>query len=340
MPSRRQRRRAALPVLLIVALACGLGGDGPSDPTNVGMVPVPTKAGEPIGPPATATISTEGGTLSTPDGALTVTIPAGAVAAPTEFSITPIVNTARGALSGAFRLGPEGTTFAEPVTLTFKGPEAYPSTGGGIGDVGVAYHDASGFWLPLPSVTRDEGANTLSVETAHFSDWTLLWQTGTPTAEGPIRLVQTIDVPFSAQGRATVYLQSETAGFTEYILAGSLTVPSTIAVGSDTCVPDQTTKSWANAAEIDRVKGVFRWGIGVHWTLTCTATGGAVTTRVMTASFDTMNINLGGRCPPGNYEPGQFAEPEFLQASDFSLCEGLICEVCERSAPPQRERFA
>ncbi|HEX8780607.1 MAG TPA: hypothetical protein VF728_05510, partial [Nocardioides sp.] len=322
MPTRR-RRRAALPVLLIVALACGLGSDGPGDPGVVGLTPVPTPRGEPLGPPTSQTISAEGGTLSTPDGALTLSVPAGAVTSPTEFTITPIENTARGAVAGAFRLEPEGATFAAPVTLTFQGLEDYPQ-GADIADVGVEYQDQDGYWQRVEPATRNGGANTISVTTAHFSDWALAWTTGIPLAEGPIQLLQTVGIPFGAQGRAAVYLKDESANFTSYVLAGTLTVPATIMVGSDVCVPDQTTKSWANIAEIDKAKGVFRWGIGVHWTLTCTAPGGAVRTEVMPALFDTLGINL-IRCT-GAYDPGQFAELEFLRGAYTSDCgaEGAV----------------
>jgi hypothetical protein len=316
----RHRSRAVLPVLLVVS-ACGLGSDG--EPKIVGLAPVPTRPGAPVGPPTSATISTEGGSLSTPDGALSISIPPGAVTSPTEFTITPIANTARGAAAGAFRLAPHGAAFAVPVTLTFRGPEGYPA-GGSILDVGVFYQDHDGYWQRVEPATRNGGANTVSVATDHFSDWGLAWTSGTPVAEGPIELFQTIDIPFNAQGRAAVYLQEDLASVTTYVLAGTLTVPATISVGSDVCVPDQTTKSWVNAASIDKAKGVFRWGIGVYWTLTCTAPDGAVTTQFMPAVFDTMGINL-GRCP-GAYDPGQYAELDFMKGAYTTNCgvEGSV----------------
>src|SRR5574342_363987 len=268
MVVRRHRGRAALPVLLIVAIACG----GDATPEVVGLAPVPTRPGAPEGPPSSASISAEGGTLSTPDGALSISIPAGAVTSPIEFTITPIANTARGAVAGAFRLGPDGATFARPVTLTFKGPAEYPPRGG-LGDVAVVTQDRDGYWQRVEPATRDGGANSISIVTDHFSDWALVWTSGTPVAEGPIELFQTVGIPFNAQGHAAVYLMNDSASFTTYVLAGTLTVPATIAVGSDTCVPDQATKSWANIAEIDKARRVFRWGTGVFWTLTCTSPG-------------------------------------------------------------------
>ncbi|HEU4385626.1 MAG TPA: Calx-beta domain-containing protein [Anaeromyxobacteraceae bacterium] len=319
MAAPRDRRRAALAVLLIVS-ACGLGSD--AGPKVGGLVPVPTRPGAPLGPPTSATISGEGGTLSSPDGALSIYVPPGAVTSPTEFTITPIAATARGAVAGAFRLGPEGATFAVPVTLTFRGPEQYPQ-GGSIEDVGVFHQNRDGYWHRVEPAARDGRANTISVAAEHFSDWALAWTSGEPVAEGPIQLFQTLDIPFSAQGRAAVFLKDDSAAFTTYVLSGTLTVPATILVGNDVCVPDQITKSWVNIAEIDKARGVFRWGTGVHWTLTCTSPGGGVTTRTMPASFDTMGINF--QCP-GSYDPGQYAELDFLKGAYTANCgaEGQV----------------
>lgn len=62
---------------------------------------------------ATQIIGSAGGTLSLPQAGLTVTVPAGAVAYPTVFSVT--------ALAGrpvAYEFGPHGTKFAKPLTMT------------------------------------------------------------------------------------------------------------------------------------------------------------------------------------------------------------------------------
>ena len=58
-------------------------------------------------------IGSGGGTLTVPGAGLTVTVPAGAVAYPTAFSVT--------ALAGrpvAYELGPHGSKFAKPLTMT------------------------------------------------------------------------------------------------------------------------------------------------------------------------------------------------------------------------------
>ena len=61
----------------------------------------------------TKVIGSGGGTISVPDAGLTVSVPAGAVYYPTNFTVT--------ALAGrpvAYEFGPHGTKFAKPLTMT------------------------------------------------------------------------------------------------------------------------------------------------------------------------------------------------------------------------------
>jgi hypothetical protein len=61
----------------------------------------------------TQLIGSGGGTISVPDAGLTVSVPAGAVSYPTNFTVT--------ALAGrpvAYEFGPHGAKFAKPLTMT------------------------------------------------------------------------------------------------------------------------------------------------------------------------------------------------------------------------------
>jgi hypothetical protein len=325
----RTARLAVAATLALSLLGCGptaRKSNGETfPPAEGGLVRMPTARGAQLAPPTSVVIEPSGGRLESADGALAIAVPPGALAERTEFTVAPIANTARGAIGPAFRLGPEGRTFSTPITLTFRAPEKYP-TGVSIAGVGVEYQDARGFWHRVENVTRDAAARTVSVTTDHFSDWALTWQMGTAAAEGPIQLTQTVGVPFTAFGRATVFLQGDDATDTSYLLTGTLTVPSQIAIGDETCEPDQVTKTLPpNIAELHKSSPpVFRWGINVAWNLRCTAPGGAVTTRLVPTLFDTMYINL-TRCG-GFYEPGQIADPAHLKGAYTSNCgaEGLV----------------
>ncbi len=127
--------------------------------------------GTPTGDSTEVTIGPDGGKLSA--GALTVSIPAGALERETLVSATPISSTAPGARGQAFRLEPEGTTFAEPVTVTFTyGDDDLAGTSAEA--LLVAFQHGSGVWAIPVDVTVDGAGQQVSVETTHFSDWSMV----------------------------------------------------------------------------------------------------------------------------------------------------------------------
>ncbi len=166
-------------VVLVAALLQGCGGSsssGSSDAvgSNQQITPTPqaivTAAGTTIGPAVTTSIDASGGTLVSADGRLTITVPANAVSAATTFSIQPITAMAPTSIGASYRLEPEGVTFAVPIQLTFSVPEAGISRSS-ISMLGLAYQDSAGHWNWVAGQSRDTTANTVSVTTSHFSDW-------------------------------------------------------------------------------------------------------------------------------------------------------------------------
>jgi hypothetical protein len=117
-------------------------------------------------------IGPAGGKLVSRDGKIQVDIPAGAVAANTTFGITAITSTSDAGLGGAYRITPH-IKFSKPVTLTM-------SYAGQIDSVGSpcyllpGYQDSTGAWKMVTKRTINEQQQTVSVQTDHFSDWTLL----------------------------------------------------------------------------------------------------------------------------------------------------------------------
>src|SRR6185295_4761394 len=61
----------------------------------------------------TTTIGSDGGTISIPEAGVTVTVPSGALSAPTVISMT-----ARAGAPIAYDFAPHGITFAQPLTFT------------------------------------------------------------------------------------------------------------------------------------------------------------------------------------------------------------------------------
>src|SRR5690606_9230525 len=123
----------------------------------------------PDGTPTSATIDAAGGTLASSDGRLTLTVPAGALAAGTVVTIQPITPTAPGALGSGYRLSPDGVTFTQPVTLTFTYPVDV-ATSTVPQSLRVVTRDDRGYWQVVPA-THDVGQRRLAVTTTHFSDW-------------------------------------------------------------------------------------------------------------------------------------------------------------------------
>ena len=166
--------RFRLPGHLLAALtvlaACGGGrATGPSPSRE----PAHTAVGTPTGPLVSQTIGAGGGTLASADGALTVTIPAGALASDQTIGVQAISAQSPGATGAAYRLTPEGLTFAQPVTLVF-GYEAADISGSAPELLWIASQQADRSWLLATGVTLDPAAQTLTVSTTHFSDWTRL----------------------------------------------------------------------------------------------------------------------------------------------------------------------
>ncbi len=157
--------KRAIPWMVLLPLVFAYGALAQGD-----AEPLVTESGRPIGLPATATIGPEGGEVRSPDGALTVTFPPGALAAETEVGVQSISNHAPLGLGGGYRLTPEGVDFAEPVTLTFAYDDGVLA-GQPAELLWFISQNASGSWSPQRSSVVDTEAKTVTVSVRHFSDW-------------------------------------------------------------------------------------------------------------------------------------------------------------------------
>jgi hypothetical protein len=152
------------------AAAGGQAGTSPDGGTPDGGAAViaVTAVGTQSSAPATAVIGPNGGTVTSADQRLTITIPAGALSANTTIGIGSITNTAPGGMGTAFRLTPNGQTFAAPVTLTYK-PAGELDTD--PTQVGLAFQTAAGSWQIVPGIVPDTTAGTFTSTTTHFTDY-------------------------------------------------------------------------------------------------------------------------------------------------------------------------
>ena len=131
--------------------------------------PVVTAVGSPVGLASRARIGPDGGTLATSDGKLELIVPAGALSAETELSLTPISSEAPLGIGPAVRLTPDGTTFSTPAKLVLHYESFAGSTAPEL--MLAASQDAMGRWVPAGAPRHDAAAKTLTVDLPHFSDW-------------------------------------------------------------------------------------------------------------------------------------------------------------------------
>lgn len=157
-----------LPLLIIIALGCRFF----SEQHHADFVFPPTEIGTPQGDKVISEIGPAGGAISTPDGRLTLTIPANAVSGNTAFSIQPISNTAQDGIGLAYRLEPGGQAFAKPleVSIRFNDDDVQTTYPGALR---LAYQDQSGAWHEQGSTVLDATKLQVSFSTTHLSDWAL-----------------------------------------------------------------------------------------------------------------------------------------------------------------------
>jgi collagen type VII alpha len=150
--------RSSLSFGVCVAMVLGAAACGSSLPTqNKEMT--------------SAVVGPSGGMLASSDGALQVAIPAGALPSNVTVTIVPTTPPGSGAIGTTYEIGPTGTQFAMPVTLTFD----YGATSlGGVDPslLRVATF-AAGSWQLLSGASFDTQAQTVSGTTTHLSPYGL-----------------------------------------------------------------------------------------------------------------------------------------------------------------------
>ncbi|MBK9983914.1 MAG: hypothetical protein IPP15_16365 [Saprospiraceae bacterium] len=156
----------AFTLCMLLNIHCGK--DDPVNPNN--QQPLVTPVGSPTGIPSSTSIDASGGTLTSTDGVLKLTIPAGAVSSTTIFSIQPLSNNCPGGAGSAYRLSPEGLTFAQPVTILFNYADSIVANENYLA---IAYQDVDHTWFAPKIISSTASVNQISVQTKHFSDWSI-----------------------------------------------------------------------------------------------------------------------------------------------------------------------
>ena len=165
----------ALAALLFAGGACKKESNNNTEQPQP-VQPVVRPVGTSKGAVVSKLIGAAGGNISSGDGVVTVTIPAGALAANTTIGIEPVTNTNIAAIGQtAYRLTPHGQTFTKPVDIRFSWEEHADSIGL-LPTLGLAYQKGDGVWKFVGANSVDETDQTITFKTTHFSDWSLMNQ--------------------------------------------------------------------------------------------------------------------------------------------------------------------
>lgn len=163
---------ALLMLLWVMIIISGCKKNNPvgSEPGNLIS---PRPAGEPVSDGVFQWVGTEGGTIISEDGRLTITIPEGALSQETEIVIQPLANTSLSGIGYAYRLTPHGNVFNKEVTISFsyKHAEQFLSNNEAVE---IAWQNDEGKWICYGDAINDKVSKTIRVNTNHFSDWNLI----------------------------------------------------------------------------------------------------------------------------------------------------------------------
>jgi hypothetical protein len=129
----------------------------------------------------TKSIGNEGGELKGSDGILTLAIPNGAIPAETKVGIQVTNEVAANGIGKVYTLTPEGTEFTKPVSVSLQ------YTDEDIKDIAparlaIAYKKDDNTWQVMRTLISDNTTKTVTTETTHFSQWSLI--DGAPVITG------------------------------------------------------------------------------------------------------------------------------------------------------------
>lgn len=160
-------------------------------------------------PLTTQVVGATGGRITSPDGSLSLDVPAGALAADTAITVVEVSAANQSELVRAqkptrvYRLEPSGLTFAQPVTATIDLP---PSADGHLA-FAVLYSGDK--FQPLQALTLAFGASQLrmTAQLDHFSELLVLEEQGTTAvatvAPRAIKVGETLDATLSVSKGAS-----------------------------------------------------------------------------------------------------------------------------------------
>jgi hypothetical protein len=298
------RRPAVLLSLLAAVAACGKGR-----PAAMAARPHPTARGTPTGKVVSLGLGPGGGELSLPadaGGTLTVSVPAGAVAAGDSIVLTvaEITNEAPAGQGGAFRIDTGGRSLVHPAALTFVAP-------GGADAAGLAptFQDPSGYWLRPRGLLR--APTTVGTSALTAADWTLMSASTARDLQASVTVTSTLGGAFGASAASYLDFWSEDAWGSTYVQWGTITASPQLVLPDATCdvatpgeplsigvaevllVADPGSPGGGGTRGNPAIPAGFQWGLDGHWDVT-QSSGAGTCPSFAELSIDTLGISATG----------------------------------------------
>ncbi|TLV01489.1 hypothetical protein [Dyadobacter luticola] len=130
----------------------------------------PTPVGQPVGDPFSKTIGPAGGSISSPDGRLKFTFPAGAIAKETTIKVQPVENHAPGGVGLGYAVTPTNIPLEKDAVVAWKYEDA-DMDGSAPEALGMAYQDEKGVWQGRADVKIDKEKHTVEVPVSKLAPW-------------------------------------------------------------------------------------------------------------------------------------------------------------------------
>jgi hypothetical protein len=156
------------PAAMVLVCACSGGGGAGNggQPDGAAMPSGGPDAGVPVGGSGEVTqrIGPAGGSLASADGAFTLTVPAGALAADTDLTVRTVASSAPNGVGPSYQVEPAGMHLAQPLQVAISVDPA--AMGDATEDtLGIAVRNAAGDWFAdlrsagdEPTATKRRGA--------------------------------------------------------------------------------------------------------------------------------------------------------------------------------------
>jgi hypothetical protein len=170
----KNKYTACLLAIILLNAACNKNNDnGGEQLPDEEYLPGTYSPGILQGTAVQKSIGAAGGVLTSADGKISLTIPAGALTTEVNLSVQSITNTLPLSAGPAFRLLPAATTFSKPLTVEYTYDSA-SFEGSDEEALDLAYQDSDGTWKALNNTVQDKAQHKLRVQHTRLRDMGLV----------------------------------------------------------------------------------------------------------------------------------------------------------------------